>query len=660
MHLVQTVVHTAGVTASRLSDSVLAIVYFLIMMVRPSRRSHYGQQFLYKTEGGTFERSFAAFGAIDEGRRLLNRRPDSVAMLRDRARLRALPPGSLGRNYLDFMTAGEIDEDLYLDGAIEAGQRFERDPGRAWFRTRVEAGHDMRHVLTDYGIDPLGETCLMAFRFGQTRHTGTFIIAAMGYLVLAFRREPRLTPAMREAYRRGRAARLVDLLPWEVALEKPLVELQREFGIEKPRYYWADAGAVRVEAAPIDICRTFGPLALMHAALGREGLGMPCGVVACFAGKSERELESAIETVRHRFPVLQTRLEWQQGRPLLMPGTGANRDRSPQPLLSFSSESGNVWRYRLIQEGRNTWLQAIWMHSAADGLSMLRFVQEVATLADGVTFAPAPQTPRQPSDQQPFLAWLPTLFLDQRYNYVRLRQPATEIPQVSWVSATVADRERVMQLARTAHEGIAAWLAAAAAIAFADQQGQPGGDICLNVPIARDELARTNGFGFGLGSLRFPVRLGENPDMAGIAGAIGKRIHRLANRGWDRNLERLIGRNPARHARLVRMMLRRPANPNVTISWKGHHAGIGGDDGLRGVACFAAAPTLHISAHTDTGGLSLSVTSRQSVAERHALLLRIARLLGCQDDLAIRELNDLGAAQSDVDAGGSGQETAVA
>ena len=64
--------------------------------------------------------------------------------------------------------AGEIDEELYLDGVIEAGQRFERDPARAWFRTRVEAGHDMRHVLTGYGIDPLGETCLMAFRFSQT------------------------------------------------------------------------------------------------------------------------------------------------------------------------------------------------------------------------------------------------------------------------------------------------------------------------------------------------------------------------------------------------------------------------------------------------------------------------------------------------------------
>jgi hypothetical protein len=52
--------HGIAVAASRVGDAARAIVYFAILMVRPSRRSHYGQQFLYKTEGGTFERSFAA------------------------------------------------------------------------------------------------------------------------------------------------------------------------------------------------------------------------------------------------------------------------------------------------------------------------------------------------------------------------------------------------------------------------------------------------------------------------------------------------------------------------------------------------------------------------------------------------------------------------
>jgi ubiquinone biosynthesis protein COQ4 len=653
MYRGQALGYGVAAAASRLWGAALAIAYFAMLIVRPSRRSHYGQQFLYKTEGGTFERGFAGFSAFADGRRLLVQRPDSVGMLRDRARLQALSPGSLGRRYRDFMMAGEIDEDLYLDGAIEAGQRFDRDPARAWFRTRVEAAHDMRHVLTGYGIDPLGETCLMAFRFGQTRHAGTFVIAAFGFVMLAFRRQSRLVPAMREAYRHGRTARLLDLLLWEEALERPVVELQRKFGIKTPRCYLSQVRVIAPIKARIDICQTFGPLAAMHAALDREGIGMPCGMVACFADKDEREVESAIAIARRQFPVLQTRLEWQKGRPVLEPEASANRDWGAKPLLDFSaSESGEIWRYRLIREGRNTWLQAAWMHGVADGLSMLRFTRAIAAVLGDVPYVPEPRRQRQPRDRQRFLAWLPAFLLDQRRNYVVLAQPAASIPQVSWLSAPVADRERVMEFARRSSEGMAGWLAAAVALAFADQQGKPAGYIMLNMQIARDELARTNGFGFGSGSLRLPVRLGEYPNMAVLADAIGRRVQQLANRGWDRNLERLLGPNPARHARFARIEAGRSTNPNITISWKGHHADLGAGGGPRDVACFAAAPTLHVSAHTDAGGFSLSVTSRQGVAERSALLLRIARQLGCQAQLAIRELDGLGAGGSDIDRSG--------
>jgi hypothetical protein len=255
---------------------------------------------------------------------------------------------------------------------------------------------------------------------------------------------------------------------------------------------------------------------------------------------------------------------------------------------------------------------------------------------------------RRPQNRQRFLAWLPSFLLDQHRNYVSLDLPAIGVPQVSWLSAPVADRERVMELARKASEGMAGWLAAAVALAFADQQGKPTGNILLNVPIARDDLGRTGGFGFGLGSLRLPVRLAGNPGMRVLASVIGQRLQQLANRGWDRNLERLLGPHPARHSRFARIKGRRSADPNITISWKGHHADLGVDGGARHVACFAAAPTLHVSAHTDAGGLSLSVTSRQSVAERNALLLRIARLLGCEAELTVRELDGPGAGESDI------------
>jgi ubiquinone biosynthesis protein COQ4 len=236
----RTIISVMAAFGKRLVDVAQACAYFLILAVRPSRRSHYGQQFLYKTEGETFERAFASFERTRLGPTLLAERPDSVALLRTRDRLAAQPEGSLGRSYAEFMIGAGIDEDLYLAGAIEAGERFERDPRRRWFRTRVEAGHDLRHVLTDYGIDPLGETCLMAFRFGQTRHVGALVIATLGFVVLSARRQRGVAAAMREAYRRGRAALLLDLLPWEMLLGRPLAIVRREARLQPPRCYPAN------------------------------------------------------------------------------------------------------------------------------------------------------------------------------------------------------------------------------------------------------------------------------------------------------------------------------------------------------------------------------------------------------------------------------------
>ena len=71
------------------------------------------------------------------------------------------------------------------------------------------------------------------------------------------------------------------------------------------------------------------------------------------------------------------------------------------------------------------------MHGAADGLSMLRFLQAIAAVLGNVPYVPELRLPRQPRDQQRFLAWLPAFLLDQRRNYVLLAQPAASLPQVS-------------------------------------------------------------------------------------------------------------------------------------------------------------------------------------------------------------------------------------
>lgn len=54
--------------------------------------------------GGTgFEQSYQRFRDDPDGQRLLRERPDIVAALTDGDRLRALPRGTLGHAYSDFM-----------------------------------------------------------------------------------------------------------------------------------------------------------------------------------------------------------------------------------------------------------------------------------------------------------------------------------------------------------------------------------------------------------------------------------------------------------------------------------------------------------------------------------------------------------------------------
>jgi ubiquinone biosynthesis protein Coq4 len=185
------------------------------------RRTAHANRFLLLTEGNTFERSLAAFRATVAGRDLLKRRPDLRALCRDRAALQKCPPGSLGLLYV----------------AIEEVKQFADDAAREWFHIRIDATHDVRHVLTGYGPDVLGEICLLSFRFAQTGHAGFLAMLLLGLLNLMFTSRAAVIGPVLEAYQRGRRAELLDLLPWENGLAQSLASHRAALGITPPTHY---------------------------------------------------------------------------------------------------------------------------------------------------------------------------------------------------------------------------------------------------------------------------------------------------------------------------------------------------------------------------------------------------------------------------------------
>lgn len=177
-------------------------------------------------------RNFRRFAQSEVGRQVLACKRDLLPLLQDREGLRRLPGGSLGRAYLAFMES----EDLSAEALVMASQDWDNDPvppDMQRFRARMRELHDINHVVTGYGRDPLGELCLMTFVYRQFGNLGMLMVVAM-----AWRRIPSAArKAVREAWRHGPKARWLGEQDWEGLLARPLEEVRRMLGIVPPVVY---------------------------------------------------------------------------------------------------------------------------------------------------------------------------------------------------------------------------------------------------------------------------------------------------------------------------------------------------------------------------------------------------------------------------------------
>jgi len=195
--------------------------------------------------GKTTLRQSARFRQTETGRAVLGERRRLLDRLSDRASLAALPAGSLGRVYYDFTAS----ENLSADGLVEASritmQALPPDDVTL-FRERSREMHDLLHVVTGYGRDPLGEACLVAFSYAQTRLKGFAVIA-----FFAARRIARSRPgqpvrrAVFEAYRHGRTAGWLPGADWEALLVQPVEAIRVQYAVKPPNYYRTILAAVR-------------------------------------------------------------------------------------------------------------------------------------------------------------------------------------------------------------------------------------------------------------------------------------------------------------------------------------------------------------------------------------------------------------------------------
>jgi ubiquinone biosynthesis protein COQ4 len=181
-----------------------------------------------------------------DGGRIAYERVELAERLMDRAWLDSFAPGTVGAAYAEFTAR----ENLSAEGLAEesrkttTGQVDAAHP-YAWYGRRIRDIHDLWHILTGYGRDGLGEACLVAFSYAQTRSLGWAFIA-LGVALRGRGAEGRLLRrAIWEGYRRGRDAAWLPGEDYERLLAEPLEAARARLNLPAPAVYDAVPRAFR-------------------------------------------------------------------------------------------------------------------------------------------------------------------------------------------------------------------------------------------------------------------------------------------------------------------------------------------------------------------------------------------------------------------------------
>jgi ubiquinone biosynthesis protein COQ4 len=190
---------------------------------------------------GTAERNYHRLLQTPEGGRIAYARVELVTRLTDETWLAQFASGTVGAAYRAFLerTGYSADGLAAVGDQVHGTEKVEHP--YAWFGRRERDIHDVWHVLTGYQAnDPLGELCLVAFSYAQSKGLGWGFIAAMG--VLKDLRQPHgaaVAGAVWEGYRHGRDARWLHNEAIETLFAEPLEAARARLNIKVPRKYLA-------------------------------------------------------------------------------------------------------------------------------------------------------------------------------------------------------------------------------------------------------------------------------------------------------------------------------------------------------------------------------------------------------------------------------------
>ena len=156
------------------------------------------------------------------------------------AQLAACAPGSLGEGYYRFVV------DNGLEARLGAGYRelheqkmalgkLERMPSLLQYKVlRGYQTHDLHHVLTGYDVTPESELALQVFGLAQMSYPYAAMWVAVVTAHMTLVNPDLIGPAMNaicDGWAYGKRARNIQLVKFESLLDRPLREVQAEYGL---------------------------------------------------------------------------------------------------------------------------------------------------------------------------------------------------------------------------------------------------------------------------------------------------------------------------------------------------------------------------------------------------------------------------------------------
>ncbi|KAF9571090.1 Ubiquinone biosynthesis protein [Mortierella alpina] len=162
-----------------------------------------------------------------EGRRILRERPKITSETMQLDKLRQLPDGTFGREYVRFLDDQQVSPDT------REPVHFVDSEELAYVMQRYRETHDFYHTLTGLPVTVDGEIALKWFEMVQTGLPMTMLSSFFGPLRLTSEERARLFDVyVPWALENGSNSKLLMNVRWEEWMDRPVEDVQRELGVQ--------------------------------------------------------------------------------------------------------------------------------------------------------------------------------------------------------------------------------------------------------------------------------------------------------------------------------------------------------------------------------------------------------------------------------------------